>query len=81
MFFKNKHVITSIMSDCFICHTSVIVGTMYAFCIDEYVLSLKHCIDACLKNVRDNNKVVDVQLVQVNIVFIIIFTHSNKFDI
>jgi solute carrier family 8 (sodium/calcium exchanger) len=29
----------------------------------------------------DNNKVVDVQLVQVNIVFIIIFTHSNKFDI
>jgi hypothetical protein len=42
----------SIMSDCFICHTSVIVGTMYAFCIDEYVLSLKHCIDACLKNVR-----------------------------
>jgi hypothetical protein len=25
---------------------------MYAFCIDEYVLSLKHCIDACLKNVR-----------------------------
>ena len=44
--------ISSIMSDCFICHTSVIIGTMFAFCIDEYVLSLKHCIDACLKNVR-----------------------------
>lgn len=29
----------------------------------------------------DNNKVVDVQLVQVNIVFIAIFTHSNKFHI
>jgi hypothetical protein len=38
--------ISSIMSDCFICHTSVIVGTMYAFCIDEYVLSLKHCIES-----------------------------------
>jgi hypothetical protein len=36
---------------------------------------------ACSIMNLDNNKVVDVQLVQVNIVFIIIFTHSNKFDI
>ena len=46
--------ISSIMSDFFICHTSVIVGTMYAFCIDEYVLTktLYRCMSEKYDNFR-----------------------------
>jgi hypothetical protein len=42
-----QHIIGTAIS-----HTSVIVGIMYAFCIDEYVFSLKHCIDASSKSLH-----------------------------